>query len=58
MKHRIIASIDQREIARRTIAGEKREAMRSGVVHRAQTFRARKGAGSYRRKAKYPINGG
>lgn len=54
---KITVRIDQRTIARRAIADEQREAMRSGVVRRAQTFRARKGAGSYRRRDKYPIKG-
>lgn len=58
MKHTITISVDQRTIAKRVEADAKRDAMRSGVVRRAQTFRARKGAGSYRRRGKYPINGG
>lgn len=57
MKHTITVSVDQRTVARRAEAQAKRDAMRSGVVHRAQTFRARKGAGSYRRREKHAIKG-
>jgi stalled ribosome alternative rescue factor ArfA len=45
--------IDQAAIVRRVIAAEKRDAMRSGVVQRAQTFRPKKGRGAYRRRTKH-----
>lgn len=48
-------AIDQSALARKAMAGDKREAMRSGVVRRAQTFRTTKGKGSYRRRSKYTI---
>lgn len=43
----------QRALVRKRLATEKREAMRAGVVRKAQTFRAAKGKGSYRRKTKH-----
>lgn len=45
--------IDHAAIVRRVIAAEKRDAMRSGVVQRAQTFRPKKGKGAYRRRTKH-----
>lgn len=46
----IKVTVDQRAVLARTTANEKRDAMRAGVVHRAQTFRSGK---EYRRKAKH-----
>ena len=57
MKHTITITVDAGKIARKAMADDKREAMRAGVVRKAQTFRARKGAGSYRRRQKYPNRG-
>ena len=57
VKHTITVRVDPRTVAKRAAADDKREAMQSGVVRRAQTFRAAKGAGSYRRRGKYPSNG-
>lgn len=49
----ITISVDQAALARKAMADEKREAMRNGVVRRAQTFRTSKGKGSYTRKTKH-----
>lgn len=46
---------DQIRVLKRAGAEDRREAMRSGVHLRAQTFRAKKGKGSYTRKQKHRV---
>lgn len=57
MAERITIAIDQSALVRKQVADEKRAAMASGVVRRAQTFRTTKGKGSYRRRPKHDIKG-
>ncbi len=51
MKFTIV--LDARAVAARRLATDKRDAMRDGVVLKAQTHRARKGKGSYSRTTKH-----
>lgn len=46
-------TVDQRAVLARTTANDKRDAMRAGVVLRAQTFRSGK---EYRRRDKHRVD--
>lgn len=45
----IIVKVSVAEHLRHSLGSDKTEAMRDGVRQRAQTFRAKRGKGSYRR---------
>lgn len=49
----ITVQVNVAEHLRNSLGADKTEAMRQGVRQRATTFRARKGKGSYVRKAKH-----